>query len=365
MGDAAWSSSPRSLEAGPACAPEDRERPGARLYPGGMADKRRALIVALVANAAAAAIKLAAFGLTGASVLLSEGLHSLADCGNEIALLAGHRHGSTVSPSRQLLGKSHARYLWAFFAAVVVFGGSAAGSFAEATYRLVHPEAPGHFALVASTLGAAMIIEGLSFAAAAREARRDARERGWLRYLRASTDPDLPVLLVEDVADMAGLALAFAGSALGALTGVAAFDAAASYLIGLLLAANAVFLARTMGRLLLGGAVEADLEQLVRDAAGSERISVLGLRSARLGPDELLFAVEVTVDPGLTAGDVVAETHAARIRVRVAVPSARHVFFDTHVVAKGPMDQSKTSGIAPWAGRGGDGNRPPVPPGAS
>ena len=365
MGDAAWSSSPRSFEAGPACAPEDRERPGARLYPGGMADKRRALIVALVANAAAAAIKLAAFGLTGASVLLSEGLHSLADCGNEIALLAGHRHGSTVSPSRQLLGKSHARYLWAFFAAVVVFGGSAAGSFAEATYRLVHPEAPGHFALVASTLGAAMIIEGASFAAAAREARRGAQERGWLRCLRASTDPDLPVLLVEDVADMAGLALAFAGSALGALTGVAAFDAAASYLIGLLLAANAVLLVRTMGRLLLGSAVEADLEQLVRDTVGSDRISVLGLRSARLGPDELLFAVGVAVDPALSTGDVVAETHAARTRVRVAVPSARHVFFDTHVVAKGPMDQSKTSGIAPWAGRGGDGNRPPVPPGAS
>ena len=326
-----------------------------------MADQRRALVVALAANAAAAAIKLAAFGLTGASVLLSKGLHSVADCGNEIALLTGHRHGSAALSPRQLLGKSHARYLWAFLAAVVVFGGSAAGSFADATYRLMHPEVPGHFGLVASTLGAAMIIEGLSFAGAAAEARRDVQGRSWLRYLGANADPDLPVLIVEDTADMAGLALAFAGSALGALTGVAAFDAAASYLIGLLLAANAVALARTMGRLLLGGAVDAALEQVVRDAAGSDRLSVLGLRSARLGPDEFLFAVEVAVDRALSAGDVVAETHAARAQIRVAVPSARNVFFDTSVHAKGPVDQSMTPGFAPGAGRDGDGDHPAAP----
>lgn len=330
-------------------------------YTGRMADRRLALVVALVANATAAAIKLAVFGLTGASVLLSEGLHSLADCGNEIGLLAGHRHTLVASSPRQLLGKSHARYLWAFLAAVIVFGGSAAGSFAEATYRLVHPEAPGHFTLVASTLGAATIIEGLSFTAAVTESRRDAQGRGWLRHLSAGANPDLPVLLVEDVTDVAGLTFAFAGSAFGALTGIAAFDAAASYLIGLVLAANAVFLARTMGRLLLGDAVDPVLEQVVRDAAGSDHISVIGLRSARLGPDELLLAVEVAVDPALSAGDVVAETNAARTRVRVAVPSARHVFFDSYVHAKGPIEQTKISGTEPGAGRGDDCDRPPAP----
>jgi len=256
-----------------------------------MADQRRTIMVAFAANAAAAGIKLAAFSLTAAPVLLSEGLHSLADCGNEIALLTGHRHGSDASPERWLLGRSHARYLWAFVAVVVVFGGSAAGSFAEATYRLMHPEAPGHFTLIASALGAAMIIEGASFAAAGSESLRGHRGKGWIRHVTANTDPDLPLLLVEDVADMAGLALAFAGSALAAFTGVPAFDAVASYLIGLLLAADAVFLARTMGRLLLGGAVEVALEQVVYRVAGSDRLSVLGLRSARLGPDELLFVI--------------------------------------------------------------------------
>jgi len=131
-----------------------------------MADQRHTVVVAFAANAAAVAIKLVAFSLTGAPVLLSEGLHSLADCGNEIALLIGHRHGAATSPERSLLGKSPARYLWAFVAAVVVFGGSAAGSFAEATYRLIHPAAPGHFVLIASALGAAMIVEGASLATA-------------------------------------------------------------------------------------------------------------------------------------------------------------------------------------------------------
>jgi divalent metal cation (Fe/Co/Zn/Cd) transporter len=47
---------------------------------------RHALVVALIANAVAAAAAVA-FLATGASVLLSEGLHSIADCGNQAALL--------------------------------------------------------------------------------------------------------------------------------------------------------------------------------------------------------------------------------------------------------------------------------------
>jgi divalent metal cation (Fe/Co/Zn/Cd) transporter len=104
--------------------------------------RSRELIVALGANAAAAAVKLFAFSLTGASVLLSEGLHSLADCGNELALLSGHRGARKAPSPRHPLGRGRARYLWAFLIAVVIFGGSAAGSFAEATYRLVHPGSP-------------------------------------------------------------------------------------------------------------------------------------------------------------------------------------------------------------------------------
>lgn len=326
---------------------------------------QRSLVIALAANALAAAIKLAAFALTGSSVLLSEGLHSLADCGNEVALLAGHRHASAAPSSRRLLGRSQARYLWAFLAAVIVFGGSAVGSVADATYRLVHPGALGHFALIAWTLAAAMIIEVASFAAAAAEARRGARKRGWLRYVTASADPDLPVLLVEDAADMVGLALAFAGSALAAFTGVAAFDAAASYLIGLLLAANAVFLAHAMGRLLLGGAVEAELDQVVVSAVGSgavgpDRISVRGVRSARLGPDELIFAIEVAIEPTLSAANVVAEIHAARARVKGAVPSARHVFFDCHELLA-PVDQAGAPDQPPGEERR-DRSDPPCPP---
>lgn len=306
---------------------------------------QRSLIIALTANAIAAAIKLAVFALTGSSVLLSEGLHSLADCGNEIALLTGHRHSSAAPSSRRLIGRSQARYLWAFLAAVVVFGGSAVGSVAEATYRLVHPEEVGHFTLIAWTLVATMVVEVASFAAAATEAQRNAGKRGWLRYVTASADPDLPVLLVEDAADMVGLVLAFAGSALAAFTGVAAFDVAASYLIGLLLAANAVFLARTMGRLLLSGAVEVELDQVVFGAVGSsavgrDLISVCRVRSARLGPEELLFAIDVVIDPTLTAADIFAEIHAARARVKIAVPSARHVFFDCHEILD-PTDQER------------------------
>lgn len=293
-----------------------------------MAESRRVLLVALVANAVAAGVKLAAFSLTGASVLLSEGLHSLSDCGNEIALLAGHRRRPSSEVTRYLLGVTRARYLWAFLASVVVFGGGAVGSFVEATYRLLHPESGNHAPLVAAAILVAMAVEAGSMSLAVADSRSARAGMGWMDFVSQSRDPDLPVLLVEDLADLGGLILALLGSTLAALTGVAVFDAVASYLIGLILAANAVFLTRTMGRLLLGESAGLAVERAVLEAVSGGRLRPTAVHTAHLGPEELLVVVELAVDPDLSSGDLVAETDLAQARINTSLTETCQVFFE-------------------------------------
>ncbi|MGI8803951.1 MAG: cation diffusion facilitator family transporter [Solirubrobacteraceae bacterium] len=241
-----------------------------------------ALALALAANAAAALVKLAAFAVTGASVLLAEGLHSMADCGNQGALLLGHRGAGAAPTARYPLGKGRVRYLWAFLVAVVVFGGSALISFAEATYRLLHPGHSSHLSLTLGALGLAVAIEAVSIISAVRETRPLKGDQSWTAFVAGSRDPDLPVLIVEDVADLVGLGLALAGTLVVELTGAAVIDAVASYLIGLVLAANAVFLAREMASLVLGESADAAVEQAVL-AAISAPVRAVSVQVTHLG----------------------------------------------------------------------------------
>ncbi len=294
-----------------------------------------ALVVALLANAVAAAVKLAAFAVTGASVLLSEGLHSAADCGNQGALLLGHRSSSSPPSARYPLGRGRARYLWAFFVAIVVFGGSALAAFAEATYRLLNPaHHPEHATLTLAALGLAVAIESVSIVSVLREARPAKADAGWVEFIRASRDPDLPVLVVEDIADLVGLALALVATVLVELTGAAVLDVAASYLIGLVLAANAVFLAREMASLVLGEAAMGDVERAILAAIGSDPAD--GWRAAsvqvvHLGPTELLVLVKVAGDRSGAADDGRLFAWLGRTRRRAAeaaVPLAARVLFE-------------------------------------
>jgi cation diffusion facilitator family transporter len=260
------------------------------------ASPKHHLALALGANATSAVVKLAAFSVTGAAVLLSEGLHSIADCGNQAALLVGHRRAKGPASAVHPLGRGRARYLWAFLVAVVVFGGGAVGSLIEATHRLLHLEHHPQLGLTFVALLVTAVIEGVSFGSLVRAANLERRpgER-WVGFISRSRDPDLPVLLVEDVSDLVGLGLALTGTVLADLTGLAVLDAVASYLIAALLAGNAIFLAREMSSLILGEAPERDVEETVLAAVGAADASwrASGVRAVHLGPDELLVIVEV------------------------------------------------------------------------
>ncbi len=301
----------------------------------------RAVIAALSANIAIAVSKFVAWGLTGASSMLAEAIHSVADSGNQVLLLIGGRAATRPATPSHPFGYGRRRYLAAFVVSIVLF--SLGGVFAlyEAWHKLEETLAGHPNQLLESrwwwvpivVLLVAIVAEGFSFRTALHETHR---ARGSLRltqFIHRAKSPELPVILLEDAGALLGLVFALVGVTLTKITGIGYFDAAGTAMIGLLLVAIAVFLAVEMSSLLLGESATDEnihrLEQAVRTTSGVERL--IHMKTVHLGPDELLVAAKVSMRPGQSVEDVAATINRAEEAMRREVPIARHIFIEPDI----------------------------------
>jgi cation diffusion facilitator family transporter len=206
------------------------------------------IAVALAANLVVAAAKLAAGLVTGSSAMLAEAVHSTADSINELLLGLSVRRSRRSADTEHPFGHGRERFLWALLAATSSFIVGGCVSIALAIRDLANESAVGHLGVAAIVLAIAAVADGTSLVRTLRQARHDAREwdRPTLAYLRETSDPTLRAIAVEDSAALVGVALAAAGLLVPAVGGPHAADAIASLMIGLLLAATAVALARPL-----------------------------------------------------------------------------------------------------------------------
>ncbi|MDQ7011909.1 MAG: heavy metal transporter, partial [Mariprofundaceae bacterium] len=145
-------------------------------------------------------------------------------------------------------------------------------------------------------IGLAFVLEGYSFVVAATEFNRQRKEagKGFFEYFAETRDPTTLAVLIEDTVAVLGLLLALAGMSLAAWTGLLLFDAIAAILIGLLMGALALFLAR-MNRKYLLNISDPGLDRAAREIwQKDERIqAVHRVNSIVLSPDESVLMAEV------------------------------------------------------------------------
>jgi cation diffusion facilitator family transporter len=304
----------------------------------------RAVVAALLANAGIAVTKFLAFLLTGASSMLAEAIHSVADSGNQLLLLLGGRRARRRPTPEHPFGFGRERYIYAFIVSIVLFtvGGLFAlyeayhkGHELHATHG--HPEN----SLLDSrwwwvpivVLLAAIVMESLSFRTAIRETGHVRGDATYVQFVRRAKQPELPVILLEDFAALIGLMFALLGVGLSLITDNLWFDVAGTALIGLLLVAVAVVLAIETQSLLIGESATAAVEQRITTALegtdGIERI--VHLKTLHLGPDEVLVAAKVAVPPAATAPDIAHAIDAAEASIRSAEPIARVIYLEPDI----------------------------------
>ncbi|ADK83679.1 cation diffusion facilitator family transporter [Desulfarculus baarsii DSM 2075] len=291
---------------------------------------KKVIYAALAGNALIALTKFGAAALTGSSAMLSEGVHSLVDTGNQLLLLHGLRRAQRPADARFPFGHAREVYFWSFVVAILIFGLGAGVSIYEGVLHCLEPTpltSPVYSFIV---LGLALIFEGVAWTMALGEFRRKKGGQGYIRAVRRSKDPALMVVLFEDSAAMAGLLAAFGGVALYALTGNHYFDGGASIVIGLILAGTATWLAvETKGLLIGEGAMPEVLAQVRGIVLAAPEVVGLGrLLTMHLGPEDVLLNLALDFDDRLDAGQIEAAVARLDQGIRAALPQIKQVFIE-------------------------------------
>lgn len=293
----------------------------------------KAILAALAANLGLGVTKFIAWMLTGASSMLAEAIHSVADSGNQALLLYGGRQAKRQADKEHPFGYSRSRYYYAFLVAVVLF--TLGGLFAlyEAWHKFQHPEPIQAWHWVPPTvLLIGIALEGASLRTAIHESNKVRGKASWVAFIRKSRSPELPVILLEDFGALMGLVFALFGVSLTLITGNGLWDAAGTAMIGLLLCIIAVVLAKETKSMLMGeSATPQDLAAIRAALEASELGDVIHLRTMHLGPDDVLVAAKVGVPADATAARVGEMVDAAEARIREAVPAARLIYLEPDV----------------------------------
>ncbi|MET7763663.1 cation diffusion facilitator family transporter [Streptomyces sp. NPDC005393] len=294
----------------------------------------KAIVAALGANLAIAVAKFVAFAFSGSSSMLAEGVHSIADSGNQGLLLLGGKKAKREATPEHPFGYGRERYIYGFLVSIVLFTIGGVFALYEGYEKIKHPHELEHWYWPVGVLIFAIIAEGFSFRTAIRESNEIRAELTWAQFVRRAKAPELPVVLLEDFGALVGLVLALGGVGMALLTGDGVWDGIGTICIGALLVLIALVLAAETKSLLLGEAADVDQVAKIREAIvdGETVTDLIHMRTLHLGPEELLVAAKIAVQHDDAAAEVARAIDAAEARIREAVPIARVIYLEPDIL---------------------------------
>ena len=294
----------------------------------------KAILAALGANIGIAITKFFAAAVSGSASMFAEGIHSVADSGNQVLLIIGGKRAKRQATATHPFGYGRSRYIYAFMVSIVLFSIGGLFSIIEGWEKLNHPHELEQAWLPLTVLGVAIGLESFSLYTALKAAKEERGTASLYQFIRHAKSPELPVVLLEDMAALLGLVLAFGGVGLTVLTGNPIWDAIGTLAIGVLLVLVAVILGAETSSLLVGeGATASDTEK-IESALGATRgvNSIIHMKTLYLGPEELMVAAKIAVDVDITGKDIAAIINDAEARIRAEVPTARVIYLEPDIL---------------------------------
>jgi cation diffusion facilitator family transporter len=289
----------------------------------------RAVLYALSANAGILVAKGTAAAVTGSSAMLAEAIHSAADCGNQVLLLRGMKEAKREPDAKHPLGYGKVVYFWAFLVAVLLFTIGGMFSVYEGWHKLHGSEPISNPIVAILVLGVSIVLESFSLAGCVREIRKVSGGMPLWKFFHVSRNSDLIIVLGEDIAALAGLALAFIAILLALVTGNPMFDALGSIAVGVLLIVVAVLLTLEIKALITGESAEAGTENAIRAflVARSEVAEVYNLLTLQMG-EGIMLAIKARMKETGSATAMIEDINRVEADLRVAFPAVRWCFFE-------------------------------------
>jgi cation diffusion facilitator family transporter len=316
-------------------------------------DSRFVVYGALTANLGIAVTKFVAAAASGSSAMLSEGIHSAVDSGNELLLLLGAKRSKRKPDETHPYGYGKELYFWSLMVAVLIFGVGGGMSLYQGVIHLLgptpHPGSPKWNYIV---LGVSFLFESTSLFIGARAFAPTMRGRSVWRALRRSKDPSLYTVIAEDTGALAGIIIAFLGIFLGHALNAPYLDAVASVLIGVLLAVIAVLLAYESRDLLIGESADDEVVKKIQAIASAEGLvcRTSAPRTMQLSPDEVLVNLSIEPVPGLSSNEVIALVDRLEKKIRNDCPTVRQIFIEIDSLTRQAAPDRIQTKVAPSRG---------------
>jgi cation diffusion facilitator family transporter len=290
----------------------------------------KALTLSLAANIGIAISKFVVFGLTHSSAMLTEAIHSSADCGNQFLLFIGMTRGQRPATAKHPLGHGQATFVASFLVALLLFSVGGIYSVVEGIHKIRHPEAPHDLGWAIGLLIFALLLEGFSMRGALQAAKAERGRKSLWRYMRESSATELIVVLAEDAAALIGLGLALAAVLLTLATGNPVWDGIGSLLIGLLLVAVALFVGTEVTSLLMNEAPPLGLRASIRAAVNQdpEVETTLNLIAVVVGSGRLMVALKIRFKDQPSGIALVDSINALEVRLKAQFPQIQHLFVE-------------------------------------
>ena len=163
--------------------------------------------------------------LTGSSSMLAESIHSVADSGNQALLLLGGKRAKRAATPQHPFGYGRERYIYAFIVSIVLF--SVGGLFAlYEAYHKYHEIRTGRRAADRLAVGAGRRCWSSRSSWSRSPSAPRSTSRTWCAARRPGSSssarakqPELPVILLEDLGALLGLVFALFGVSMTLITG--------------------------------------------------------------------------------------------------------------------------------------------------
>ena len=291
---------------------------------------RKVIYAALIGNFLIAITKFFAAGVSGSSAMLSEGIHSIVDTGNQGLLLYGIRRSKKPPTPAFPFGYGKEIYFWAFVVAILIFAVGAGVSIFEGLRHILHPKPPGDVRINYLVLGFAFVIEGIAWCFAFREFKHQKGKWGYIEAVQRGKDPSMFVVLFEDSAAILGLGVAFLGIALSQLTGNPVYDGVASVLIGVILGGTAMWLAYETKGLLIGESANPEVVRGIRETILLSPIveTVNEILTMHVGPEFILVNISVDFKNTVSADELESSISEFDAQIKTRYPEVKRIFVE-------------------------------------
>ena len=270
----------------------------------------RSVIIALLGSIVLGILKIGAFIFTGSGVLLSEGIHSIADTANQSFLLIGIKRSKKPADDSFNYGYRNERFFWSLISACGVFFMGAGITLYEGIHSLIYPTTFYFSNWIIVVLVFSFVVEGSALISAVRELQKLAKGEPIIKFAKHSGDPTLLAVIYEDSAALVGILVATTAIVLTEITGAHYWDAIGSIMIAFILGFVAISLMMINRELLIGRAVPQHIRKKIYTILLNQKVvdEVHDFKTVMIATDGYRVKAEVEVN-GHYLADKIFESH--------------------------------------------------------